>query len=284
MKRFFLEDPYVSYFHASIILLWDRIIYWWKIMYSLQVPPHSASMLLVWLPQLSVWFSYLQKESILKVLQDRAPLLASFILKLPFEYGIPDDVWTLINYLCDLAVVPYEVVAPTFLSPPPNRKFSFFPNPPQIHSPHCYSIDQLSSSKRKNPEDDDACRKYSSTHPTLIPGIFTIYCEHGICCGFEVMQSTFIAVPINGKHCKAVPKSSITATGRHCQVLHPRWREVLPVQLAEGVWDSTAWGYDKYYIHLCYFIWVQMQNIQWELSWFRCWLSLILKICQHGSH
>ena len=38
-------------------------------------------------------------------------------------------------------------------------------------------------------EDQDACRKYSSTHPTLTPGIFTIYCLHGVCCGFEVMRS-----------------------------------------------------------------------------------------------
>ena len=38
-------------------------------------------------------------------------------------------------------------------------------------------------------EDEDACRKYSSSHPTLTPGIFTMFCCHGICCGFEVMQS-----------------------------------------------------------------------------------------------
>ena len=50
----------------------------------------------------------------LKLLQDRAPLLASFILKLPFEDGIPDDVCALISDSCDLAVAPYQVVAPTF--------------------------------------------------------------------------------------------------------------------------------------------------------------------------
>ena len=126
----------------------------------------------------------------LKLLQDRAPLLASFILKLPFEDDIPDDVCTLINHLCDLAVAPYQVVAPPFLPPPPVSKLSFFPNLPQIRGPYCYSVDQLSSCKHsKNTENEDACRKYSSTHPTLTPGIFTVYCEHGICCGFEVMQS-----------------------------------------------------------------------------------------------
>ena len=38
----------------------------------------------------------------LKLLQDRAPLFASFILKLPFDADIPDDVCTLINHLCIL--------------------------------------------------------------------------------------------------------------------------------------------------------------------------------------
>ena len=110
-------------------------------------------------------------------------------MKLPFE-DIPDDVCTLINHLCDLAVAPYQVVAPPFLPPPPNSKLSFFANLLQIRGPHCYSVDQLSSSKHRiNQENEDACRKYSSTHPTLTPGIFTIYCEHGICCGFEVIQS-----------------------------------------------------------------------------------------------
>ena len=31
-------------------------------------------------------------------------------------------------------------------------------------------------------------RKASYGHPTLTPGIFTVYCPHGICFGFEVMQ------------------------------------------------------------------------------------------------
>ena len=124
----------------------------------------------------------------LKLVQDGAPLLASFILKLPFKDGIPDDVSTLINHLCDLAVAPYQVVAPPFLPPLSGSKLPFFPNLPQIRGPHCYSIDQPSSSRRRTnpPEDED---KYSSTHRTPTPGIFTIYRQHGICCGFEVMQS-----------------------------------------------------------------------------------------------
>ncbi len=34
-----------------------------------------------------------------------------------------------------------------------------------------------------------SCRKASYGHPSLFPGIFTEFCLHGICYGFEVMQS-----------------------------------------------------------------------------------------------
>ena len=33
------------------------------------------------------------------------------------------------------------------------------------------------------------CGKESYGHPTISPGIFTIFCEHGICYGFELMTS-----------------------------------------------------------------------------------------------
>eukprot|EP00117_Sycon_ciliatum_P039971 scpid25894/ scgid5378/ len=33
----------------------------------------------------------------------------------------------------------------------------------------------------------DSCNKHYSGHPTLTPGVFTLYCPHGICYGFEVM-------------------------------------------------------------------------------------------------
>ena len=35
----------------------------------------------------------------------------------------------------------------------------------------------------------DECRKYPESHPVLTPGIFTIYCQHGIC---------YIWLPSNG--------------------------------------------------------------------------------------
>ncbi|XP_041926738.1 uncharacterized protein LOC121690319 [Alosa sapidissima] len=36
----------------------------------------------------------------------------------------------------------------------------------------------------------DGCRKYSGHHSTLIPGLFTLFCGHGVCYGFSVMESS----------------------------------------------------------------------------------------------
>lgn len=34
----------------------------------------------------------------------------------------------------------------------------------------------------------DNCRKVAYGHPSLTPGIFTVYCPHGVCYSFEIMQ------------------------------------------------------------------------------------------------
>ena len=38
--------------------------------------------------------------------------------------------------------------------------------------------------------DRDSCRKNAYGHPTLSPGVFTIFCMHGVCYGFENLQNT----------------------------------------------------------------------------------------------
>ena len=62
--------------------------------------------------------------------------------------------------------------------PPPANKLVYFPNLPKVHGIPAYLADQWAT--RRAPEDQDACRKYSLSHPTLTPGMFTIYCPHGV--------------------------------------------------------------------------------------------------------
>ena len=57
----------------------------------------------------------------------------------------------------------------------------FFPNLPFL-SGHA-------ADKSLKTHDSDSCRKASYGHPSLSPGIFTIFCPYGICYGFKVMWS-----------------------------------------------------------------------------------------------
>ncbi|KAI8502634.1 hypothetical protein Bbelb_193360 [Branchiostoma belcheri] len=47
-----------------------------------------------------------------------------------------------------------------------------------------YAVDQT-----QKPRDKEACRKGWYGHPSLTPGLFTIYCPHKVCYGFEAMWS-----------------------------------------------------------------------------------------------
>ena len=119
-----------------------------------------------------------------KLLQDTAPLLASLLL---ISEAIPEDLCIIISNLCDLLLAPFQPRSQTFPSPRSNSDLTYFPNQPMVGGIPAYSADQNSSRQKK--EDQDACRKYASSHSTLTPGIFTVYCPHGLCCGFEVMKT-----------------------------------------------------------------------------------------------
>ena len=87
-----------------------------------------------------------------------------------------------------------------FSQPVPDNSeiLSCFPSLPIIRERSAYVADALSRSKFF------ICTKKSSRHITLLPGIFSLYCEHGnfcteilhitciciigICYGFEVME------------------------------------------------------------------------------------------------
>jgi hypothetical protein len=130
----------------------------------------------------------IQYQRELKVLQDVAPVIASFVLKLPFGDPIPVDVCSLLDHLCELLLAPFQdTTSRAFPKPPADKKLSFFPSLPIVQGTPEYAADHTNSSR--TPDDADSCRKYSSSHPTLTPGIFTLYCPHAVCYGFEVMRS-----------------------------------------------------------------------------------------------
>lgn len=66
-----------------------------------------------------------------------------------------------------------------------NQPLSFFPSLPPYIGEANYRADSLN----KKPPPSDSCRKDSYGHPSLLAGIFTRYCPHGVCYGFQVMET-----------------------------------------------------------------------------------------------
>ena len=61
-----------------------------------------------------------------------------------------------------------------------DEKLAFFPNHPVYRRKANYNVD-------KNDKLSTSCRKFSKTHSTLNPGLFTLFCPHGVCLGFQLM-------------------------------------------------------------------------------------------------
>ena len=62
------------------------------------------------------------------------------------------------------------------------KTFDVFPTLPIQQGTGRYKADSQSEKQK------DQCRKESWGHPTLSPGIFTMYCQHGICYGFSILS------------------------------------------------------------------------------------------------
>ena len=62
-----------------------------------------------------------------------------------------------------------------------NDEMVFFPTLPKVRNRGKFSADT-----KKNSVNDN-CRKQYTGHPTLLPGIFTVYCPHGDVLLFEIL-------------------------------------------------------------------------------------------------
>ena len=115
-------------------------------------------------------------------IQQQAPVIASFLVGLsnpnPHVYAILQELLTIIN-----SIFSQETTLTKHTQPTSNTSLlCCFPCLPEVHIPAKYEADETRQTK-----ETDSCRKLSYGHPTLSPGIFTVYCQHGVCYGFEVM-------------------------------------------------------------------------------------------------
>jgi hypothetical protein len=112
-----------------------------------------------------------------------APMLADAIVKNMDYDKLNPYVAELIKYiLVSIMDLFANTAIPTeeHYGAPCNSPYDFFPRFPPILGKAHYVAD-------KNINLDSYCRKHSSSHPTLSPGIFTVFCRHGICFGFSLM-------------------------------------------------------------------------------------------------
>ena len=119
-------------------------------------------------------------------LQTHALVVADFVSRCPKEGGkLPCDVRALLSDIFQKIGAPFigDVNPLSHYHPIRQSPWSFFPTLPVVRGAGSYNADCRSPSA-----DEDSCRKASYGHPHLTPGIFTIYCPHGICYGFEVMR------------------------------------------------------------------------------------------------
>jgi hypothetical protein len=65
-----------------------------------------------------------------------------------------------------------------------NEALEFFPNLKLLRGTASYEADN-----KANKDEDTTCRKDTHNHSTLTPGLFTAFCPHGICLGFQMMEA-----------------------------------------------------------------------------------------------
>ncbi|CAH1786457.1 unnamed protein product [Owenia fusiformis] len=123
------------------------------------------------------------KEDILALtkLQREIPALYTLIIGQP-EASIPEAVRPLLRALQYWSEYPFRSCDGVPGSDSiVERELAYFPRNPMVRGRGNYSKD--SATKRER------CKKMYTGHQSLLPGIFTVLCEHGVCLGYEVMKN-----------------------------------------------------------------------------------------------
>ena len=118
-------------------------------------------------------------------LRKYAPLLLDFLSSEDVPHHVISDVMA---YTLEFIKAPFDIPIPdeTSYGITPcieDLPLDYFPHYPPIRGLPNYSAD------RKRRQQIGQCNKAIKDHNTLSPGIFTVFCEHAICHGFQLMDS-----------------------------------------------------------------------------------------------
>lgn len=114
---------------------------------------------------------YIMDLDTLQILQRECPLLFEILRE---SNSLPSQFCPVLHELLKRSKAPFNVPE----NPPcsPNYQSNdncYFPTLPMVRSRGTYVADTHQRAK--------ICTKRGSSHPTLLPGIFTLFCSHGMC-------------------------------------------------------------------------------------------------------
>ena len=122
------------------------------------------------------------------VIKKYAPVLANAIIE---NMTLNDTISKHASHVMEYILLNILSLFETFEIPPPERygkpgesPYEYFPCYPAKLGKCFYAIESMTKT------DDIFCRKLSNSHPSLSPGVFTIFCRHRVCLGFSLMTSS----------------------------------------------------------------------------------------------
>ena len=120
------------------------------------------------------------------IIKRYAPIIADGIVKNMINDKLDPYVARVLDYIVVSTIEMFsDFVIPkqTRYGTASDSPYEYFPSFPPTLGKSYYTADK----ERKT---DSFCRKVSGSHPTLSPGIFTVFCRHGVCFGFSLMTSS----------------------------------------------------------------------------------------------
>ena len=163
----------------------DKTILWkseWSALISVLSSPSPACATIHPSERVSSLLSAMENSDItkdttsLKILQEEIPVIFNLIRSLGYY---PKEILTpLLNEFSRVAFTAFtlpvaNVQTPATLTEENKVDLAYFPTLPRVRVRGVYQADKRASGHGR------ACRKRSSKHPSLLPGIFTIFCQHG---------------------------------------------------------------------------------------------------------
>ncbi|SMN01297.1 hypothetical protein SPONN_2363 [uncultured Candidatus Thioglobus sp.] len=139
----------------------------------------------------------------MKILQTEIPVIFELLRCVTYNYLPTKSLIPVIEQMMEKSMAPFvssepEVKKANTISKGSDEsvlsELAYFPSLPKVRVRGVYSVD-------KHSRKAVGCTKQSSGHPTLLPGIFTLYCPHG-----EFTMNTTCSMLFN---CSVLPRRNL---------------------------------------------------------------------------